>query len=502
MKGFEFGATLTPIYNKEVATATAEEVRNGSEVDALISLTYGGSQNEADIKVMRSGVGLTIASVRTGTLTEEAKNIIEGGNYNAKIINAVGKKLTIALKEEEKLTKKVTSSTKLLSESSQLLEDKKKEFGEEFIAERVSYLKEHGITEKDKLFAPVMCLIRKQDKDMERPKKLYIHKGKGESIIKRMLRNATLGDAVILEGPRSVGKNVAWESIGWLLNRPIETINCSKKMTKADILGILGTDATAKDRITTKGIKAFGTVIKEFVASLFIFWKKEGKMETEENQEAVDFVHSVLKCISPDVKLQAGPLTRALIEGHEKGTILVIDELNLSEPNLFAGVFNALTDKRTAQYNINGVGNVDVPKGMIIGGTQNNGSQYLGTGKQNSATMSRFNVIRLATPDSIIDILRQSVIANKLTSIGEPDIKLLDSIYKEFVSVVTNKRISDECLNVRGFERALSHIHYGQGVREAVSECVICSCDEKIEGTLVASLNSKTVSDINGTYSS
>lgn len=368
---------------------------------------------------------------------------------------------------------------------------------EEELQEKIEFLKEHGITKDDWLYKPVLSLIFKQENNIKRPSKTYRNVTNGESLVKRVLRNIALGDPVILEGAKSCGKNVCLETISWVLNRPMEILNCSGKMTRADMMGSPSTDNSAKESVSLKGAKAF-------FKSLF---------SKKENDEAAEFVKNIASCMSPSIKLEKGPVTRAICSAEYTGTILVADELNLSDPNTFAGSFNALTDKHTTEYNINGLGKVKLSPNLIICGTQNGtGGAYVGTKQQNDATMSRFNVIRIDSPASIGGVLKGNslrcpaseieeefpteekpvkTLSEKgfcLASLGKVNtvyenvilddevIDLLDRVYKKFSAAKTAGTVSETALNVRGFERALLHISVGQNPLEAITECVINTC--------------------------
>lgn len=399
--------------------------------------------------------------------TSSIKELLSKGEFNIYPAGMNGSNMILVL-EESYVAPKAESV-----KSNVIMNEAKAKFEESELNERIKYLEEHGIKEGDEItremFYQVLACMYQQDEKyaVAKPKKLYIHVGLGESLIKRMLRNIILGDPVILEGPKSCGKNVAWESVSWLLNRPLEILNCSGKMTKAEMFGSPTTDNSAKANITQNGAKAF------FKA---LFHKKE-------NDEACDFINTIANCMSPNIKLDEGPVTRALLSAKEHGTILIADELNLSDPNTFAGAFNALTDKHTQYYSINGLGVVKIPKGLIIGGTQNGtGGAYIGTKQQNDATMSRFNVIRLTAPDTIAKVLK----ANKFPNVTEDIINTLDRIYAKFADAKHSGTVGEQALNVRGFERCLSHISTGQDILEAVKECVIYSCKASEEGLLVA----------------
>ena len=394
----------------------------------------------------------------------ELVSIINNG-YEGRIVGKTGINIIISITEshEKKVKKDKAQYEQLelnLVNNNVLTEDELKE--------RKQVLKANGIEESNPIYTEILSLIRKQNINVVKPKKVYVmssERKEEESVLKRVLRNITLGDPVILEGAKGTGKNVCWETVAWLLNRPMEVLNCSAKMTKADMFGSPTTDNTAKEKVTLKGAKAL------FKALLM---KKD-------DADAAEFLYATAGCMSPAIKLEQGPVTRALLSAEEKGTILIADELNLSDPNTFSGVFNALTDKHTKEYNINGIGVVPIPDDLIIGGTQNGtGGAYIGTKQQNDATMSRFNIIRINAPESIMPVLN-----NNNYDVSYDVLKTLDRIYISFAKAKKQGTVSEQALNVRGFERTVQHIMSGQSIIEAVKECVIYSCKASEEGLLI-----------------
>jgi len=444
---------------------------------------------------------------------DELKDIAENCEISVVGLAPGGKNAILLLEEREKTATVEVDTSKGLYKT--LADVEKKIVNEGILTqmeldERIAYLNLHGVTAKKSpiIMILILLLIHPQVHNIEKPKKLYVPTTKGESLIMRICRNLALGDPVILEGPKSVGKNVAWESISWLLNRPMEVLNCSARMTRADMFGSPSTDNSAKDRITMDGANSF-------IKSLFT--KKE-------SEEAAEFIKNIAACMSPSIRLEKGPVTRAVMTAEKEGTILIADELNLSDPNTFSGAFNGLTDKHTTEYNIAGLGVVKLSDKLIIGGTQNGtGGAYVGTKVQNQATMSRFNVIKLDAPGSILKILKENKHIEKINGMSgmtnetqinaqsggvklvrqdKPEAKFdfkdyeercmnigryqehLDVIYQDFQLTVESGEVQEDCLNVRGFERALGHILLGQSIKDALCECVINSCVEDMRTTL------------------
>lgn len=385
------------------------------------------------------------------------------------------------------------------------------------LAERLIYMREQGITPENTPLVFIGTLKKMMPlsvNQIPKPSRLYEHDRTGESLILRMMRNISLNENVILEGQKSVGKNVAWESVGWLLNRPTEMHTFGSKTTKGEVLGTLSTEASKKEFIT-----------KENALDLL-----QGIKTGELSDNALGFLVDTVNSMAPTVALQYGALTRALVTAEEKGTIFVADELNLCNPNTFAQLFNTLLDGHTREYDVPNLGNVPISKNLIIGGTMNT-LGFIGTQQQNAATMSRCNVIVIPAPKSIrklfdgnnyvqqIQSMYTMSVENKTSAeshFEEEEVRkelktphkliynkvnenlrkveetkdTVANMYDLFAEGVKAHATSDDAINFRGSERAIRHVLMGQPPREAILECVIGACqNEKDRLTLESYLD-------------
>ena len=378
---------------------------------------------------------------------------ITDNNYEARVIGC-GKNGSYIIIEVEEFGEKIAEDVE--KDSSDEIENTLLSEGiltTDGLEERTKLLKTYGINRDDTLYHKVLKAIRKQSTgEVEKPKTIYKKTGT-INVIKRMLAHIVCGHSVILEGPKSVGKNVAWETIAYILNCKIIMLQCDGKMTKSTMFGHSSTDNESKGKLTKDGANALmNTLINRQISD-----------------EAVEFIKDMSQNMSPTLKLSPGPVTKALLSANEgQGTILLLDEMNLSDPNTLSGAFNALTDRHTKSIFINDLGEVPVPDKLIIGATQNClGGNYLGTKQQNDATMSRFVCLSIQDSNSISHLLRQVDVS------VDPDvITTLDKIYSAFADQVLNG-VSESCLNVRGFKAALESIALGMEVSEAVEDCVI-----------------------------
>ena len=188
--------------------------------------------------------------------------------------------------------------------------------------------------------------------------------------------------------------------------------------------------------------------------------------------EASEFVERVSKAMSPSLVLSPGQITKALLLANEGyGVILLLNEMNYSDPNTLASALNDIIDGHTDYMYITDMGNVPISNRLIVGATQNTlGGEYLGTQQQNGALMSRCDCIILDKASDITSLLKQ---AKPIFPIPEEVYGTLNKIYGEFIDLVDSGQVSEGSLNVRGFKRAVESISLGYSISEAVEECVI-----------------------------
>ena len=325
--------------------------------------------------------------------------------------------------------------------------------------ERIEYLKDFAkIKETDPVMLYFLKNIKKQsEENISRPKTVYVppKTDKGQKLIPMMIRSVAAGNNVILQGPKSLGKDVLWETIGWLFNCKIFSLQCDPKMTKAEAFGYQTTDNSSKEEITPDSV---GEALSGLKSGSF-------------SERAVKAVTAICHSMSPNLKMTLGPASAALISAEKgDGTILLLDEMNLSDPPTLTGMFNAVFDGHTPYYFITGVGNVRINRdALVIGATQNGcGGDYLGTQEQNDSTMSRFTCITMENSVSIEEILRN-------TGIDVPStvIMALDSVNQEYRKMVVQGLIKESALNVRGMISAMKLIALGENFVDAVETCVI-----------------------------
>ena len=337
------------------------------------------------------------------------------------------------------------------------------------LEDRIEYLKAHGITYEsapNEWICGLDLMMPLSVNQELKPDRLYVNTQRISPIRKILLGLAQPNRRMtILEGEKSVGKNVCWESIGWLLNRPIEQNTYSSRTTAGDTLGRPMTKPSNNKKLTSE-------YAEEFIRSL---------KSSEHLVGGSAFLAELSHNMAPNVELKQGALARALLTAEEHGTIYIADEMNLSDANMFSSLFNTLTDSHSKWYDISGLGKVEISRNLIIGGTRNP-IGFVGTNVQNAATMSRFQVVRIKSPDSISELLEGANYAGIIPATGvslESLIREASEIYDVFAEAVRGKTVSDSCLNYRGFQAAIGEALAGMPLKDSIMDNVVHNAEDE-----------------------
>lgn len=334
--------------------------------------------------------------------------------------------------------------------------------------ERIEYLASHGVTfdaTPNEWICALDLMMPMSVNQEAKPDRLYVNTQKISPIRKILLGLAQPNRRMtILEGEKSVGKNVCWESVGWLLNRPIEQNTYSSRTTAGDTLGRPMTKPSDSGKLTS-------VYASEFIAAL----------NGDVSEGASEFLAELSHNMAPNVELKQGALARALLTAEEHGTIYIADEMNLSDANMFSSLFNTLTDSHSRWYDISGLGKVEISRNLIIGGTRNP-IGFVGTNVQNAATMSRFQVVRIKSPESISELLEGANYNGIIVAPGvslKTLIKDASDIYDVFAEAVRGKTVSDSCLNYRGFQAAIGEALAGIPLKDAIMDNVVYNAEDE-----------------------
>lgn len=349
---------------------------------------------------------------------------------------------------------------------------------------RVRFMKDNYVDRF--LMLRIIRKYRKYNKPAHTPSCLYVdpyleqsHKRREEGIISEGLRASAGRTALICEGEKSVGKNVYLETIAWLLGMPMYLITFSRQMSPSSIYGEKTTDNSASEAL--KGfdpdILMKADRVEEMIRfSMNLLFKRgigADEAMASAMQDLSDKDKEILRQAALFKKLQAQSSSVNIVIDQSElydwlcdGGLLVFNEMNMAEANFFASFTNQLLDG-TGFLFIPGRGEVKIHPDCVLFGTQN--AEYQGVEMQNEATMSRFGCLYFKQPESIKKQLMNAV-ASSLKKDGFAGTKLeakffneCENFYKQCRGAVRKGVVSNACMNIRGFVRALTAVAEGDG---------------------------------------
>lgn len=375
-------------------------------------------------------------------------------NYDARIVERKGLLYTVLIDELENVKEKNQDwEVKTFeSEKKRVLEFVRPED----LQKRLDYMSSMNFNEE--LMTEVLSIYEPDDEVTE-PKTLFKEKKPGDDdfLVKNMIEDILDGHNILLEGPKSTGKNVAWETVAWLLNMKICVQKISTQTTNDDVLGSMSTDNSVGEYITP-----------EAVENLLMDLSLIMKGECSPSKESIGLILDKIKLSGTHLKFNPGILTKILLRGRG---IFIFDEMDMGTANFLSSIVNTLGDDHSKYFEVPGFGEIPIPEHVIFGATQN-GSEYIGTQPQNDATMSRFTKYIIQNPASIKHILKEANGGLHASVYNQ-----LDKIYSALREEVNEGTISDTCLNIRGFKRAIDNIARGKSIDKALERNVVNICD-------------------------
>lgn len=343
------------------------------------------------------------------------------------------------------------------------------------VRERISVMEDLFIPKE--MIVDILKRYRNYKRPAKRPSTIFIDPyGENMAIMRQAFINVLTGRAQIFEGPKSVGKNVAVETIAWLLNMPMYLITFNRYMSGDDIYG---TKTTVSPEIAS-----YSSEELESMATYELLAKSGEKLSNNQLQEAARFMALSAKASAVSIKQEDSQLVDALSDGG----VMCFNEMNLAEANFFASFANQITDG-TGFLFVPGIGRIDINPDFVLVGTQNGG--YLGTNEQNAATMSRFACLQFDFPGSIKSQLEAAVGKKTLNT---QYFLQCDELYKGFLTAVKSGYVRDDCLNIRGIVAALkakaAYPEYTT-LSQQIRTQVINTCADSGRGNLIAQLEDK-----------
>lgn len=392
------------------------------------------------------------------------------GDYTANVVEVKGRDALVEIIPD------ISSKTPVVKKPKDVLSETVERTGlsQDEVKARLDLIKFYGVKERSFMFEQVARMIAPQPEGENIPRPAVMYQQGKEEVIKTLLYAASRGCYMVLEGAKSVGKNVAWETMSYILNRKLFSLQCDRRMCREDAYGRVGTDNSRT--ILSKA------EIADMLAE-YEFAKLNGKCGAD---SIAPIIENIIGNLSPRLVVNYGVVGQALL--HEQagyGAILLLDEMNLSDPSTFATLFNNLTDRHSQYIEFDTV-RIPISRNMIIGGTQNSlGGEFFGTNALNGASMSRWGVIKIAPPNDILGLLKT---VPDVDMLEDGVLETLNRIYSDFAGAVSCEMVSDACLNVRGFKAATEMIICGLPVAQAVIQFVVNSISDPDESEALAEI--------------
>lgn len=309
---------------------------------------------------------------------------------------------------------------------------------EDRVRKNIEIMKSHRCP--DEMIRQILLTYRKYDKAVKVPKTTYVDadpKNPDQSIFSQCLLNTLIKSPTIYEGDKSVGKNVCAETVALVRNQPYYIISFNRNMIGDDIYGTKTTDNTAASKLSLENAGAYLKVMADG-------WDN---VSEDVREKAAQFELHKAQSASVAIIQELSQY----VEWVKNGGVMTFNEMNMAEANFFSSITNQLTDG-TGFVDVPGYGRIDINPDCILIGTQN--AEYTGVCEQNDATLSRFACIQFPYPPSVKTQLKAAVKA----TLHHQYFTQVDELYKALHAAVLKNRVSNSCLNIRGFVRALEAV--------------------------------------------
>lgn len=236
----------------------------------------------------------------------------------------------------------------------------------------------------------------------------------------------TLGKNVLLKGPTGAGKTKFAETLSYLFNRPMHSVNCSVDLDAESLLGF----------------KTIGY---------------------EDNKQVIDFV--------------PGPVVNAMKHGH----FLYIDEVNMAKPETLP-LINGVLDYRRMITNPFTNEVIKGKEGFNVIAAINEG--YIGTVPLNEALKNRFVVIEVPYIEG--DQLR-SLIESSTKLKDANTVEMFVRLSKDLITAANQGTISEDAASIRALLDACDLSVLIEPLR-AIRRAIIDKLDEDREKEFVRNL--------------
>lgn len=258
------------------------------------------------------------------------------------------------------------------------------------------------------------------------------------------------GDMLFMVGEKSTGKNVFWDTLSWIGCKPKLRIAMSASMDPDSVFGGKKTDNSAAERLSEDLAEAW----------LRVMTSPSSEHDEETLKKASEYEVAARKSASVRIIANKGKIVDICKDDENGGGTILFDEINMAEANFLQSLVHSMADGERVLVLPEGEGEIKLhPHTMLMGGMNPVTGDYAGTRELNSATASRGGWLRFEMPENIEKLLRANFPED--TKLTARHFKACAELYKDFRAAVetpTISKVSDRCLNIRGFVRALKDV--------------------------------------------
>ena len=336
----------------------------------------------------------------------------------------------------------------------------KKGFTEEEVSERIAYMEEEGFHPSVLVAAlDFLANFGSPEETARIDNGPHYRKTGDDSPTQEMVKAACTQSALILFGEKSTGKNVASHTVAWLLGQPEYRIGFQRDMGIDDAFGGKGTDNSAAE------------ALDEDLAYAYVLYNADPSANANYAGDAGKF--ELLKAQASSIRVVQNK--SALLKWAAEGGVMMFDEVNMAHANLLQAIMNPLADGDKTLV-VPGYGRIKLHPSCVLFAGMNPG--YAGTMELNDATASRCGFYEFPLPETIKPQLTENFEDPKKL---KRHFDACENLYKDFKAAVTQGRISNKCLNIRGFVNALKQVEKfpeASSIAREIQIFVINGCPE------------------------
>jgi MoxR-like ATPase len=449
----------TMLYSTEAFNKYADIFEKNGSIPSHIELAEASVGNAYEVRFDGEAVGIVLEDM--DEIPEDYKIVITGVDRKAHTFTAEMK-----LPDSECEPGKAGDMQSIFTEAIIKKAAKVKKMSPESLSDRIRIMWNNDVP-VSMIKAVVKAMPESPDESAPYAEYVNSHAfaGKCRSEMTFMIACGLLGQPVLLEAPKSAGKNVLTENFAYVMGEKCYRTNLDAQSTAEDFFGEKSTDDSAAKILEENPSYAENHLILTN-EHLYNLCRIKDFREVLDGATKYETLRSQMQSVR--IRLQKAPAS--LWADDDQGT-LCIDEINAANPNLLIRLLNPLIDGDRLFSNPSCGIYKHLSLSHHVVGTMN--KDYDGTFDLNEAVLSRFNVMKLKAPKDISASItmkfgnrsikpakpERSKSLKKLIKGGKLNkgqIAQVNKLHQAFISAVESGKVTDKVMNIRGIERALA----------------------------------------------